>query len=228
MPGLFLFFKSESRVNFLNRITETYDFDELLSKVLIADRETLLPIRAGFFHDFRALIQDAGFSFDEQKDIFSILSRLHEWRENCCETRRLAVCRQEQSASIFRCLFDVEPPPDSFAEALGNLSTNEARLILLFTVDLWCFCLFTNPVPRCPSSQVPFNSRHFLDCPRLGSPPITFQELSASSWSQSSVVDFLGFFLRLFLWIQAWQVVFPRLRQEHLKVITLAIERLQE
>lgn len=138
-----------------------------------------------------------------------------EWERVDNERRSLRIAQQE-CATVYRRFFELDPPPSSFISALGLLSTDEARLVLFFLVNLWRFTLFTSPMRTCPFCRSALSSSHFLYCSFLGL-PFDFEELVRRALSACD--NYMPIFVDIVFVLKRWASLSSRVRPNHARTI---------
>jgi hypothetical protein len=204
-----------ARLRFLQHLIEGNRTRASLS-AMILDCSILLPRRIGWTHDLGSAVPSIQNSIDLCKadllsseqtgEIFGILARAmaSQLRES------LLAGSSNQLVSLFPTL----SVPRAFGDALGELSFESARILILFLANLTRFSCLSPRNSPCPFCNATMYTQHFFDCDQyqaLGDEPV--------SWS-----DFVSMFVRR-EWMEGISSAFRRLYgwSRHANIFSLNI-----
>jgi hypothetical protein len=156
----------DSRLRFIERLF-TFGPNSMMAKALRLDNELKTSMGSGFSHDLISFLSQ----FFDVSDIDSLTlddwSYLQDLRDQLsiqCDDVFRSSFRRSSGLSFLADLSDDARIPGEFAEYVGGLEYEVARIVVLFMGDVFRFSLATAG-SLCPFCPVQLHAQHLFLCP---------------------------------------------------------------
>jgi hypothetical protein len=181
----------DSRLRFIERLF-SFGPDTMMAKALRFDHEFRSSMGSGFSHDLIAFLSQ----FFDVSDLDSLslddLTYLQDLRDQLsiqCDDMFRASFRRSSGLNFYVNLSENVRIPSDFAEYLGGLEYEVARIIVLFLGDVFRFSLAVGS-SLCPFCPVQLHAQHLFLCPNcpfrieLPSWPAVIDAFRVSDWAR--------------------------------------------